>query len=268
MKKLLACSFVVPIFLGAATLHAQNLNKTFQITPFSESRFYGWKEFETDGTQLLSESGIQFGAGIKPKVAFGSSKRWFLEGDFEFYFGTVDYQGFLQDRLGNRTPFNTTVGYVGFQLVSAAGYAIPLSREAELTPTAGFGFEHWSRELDKGGTHGYTEIYNVPLIDLGIKGTFFVGGSVQLIPWFGVQIPVSISEAIDLSRSGLQGPADLSLSPGISPRIRFGADGSFYRFLVSFSFETWTLNKSPEDRGFHQPESTRKILTLKVGYTI
>lgn len=54
MKKLLACSLAVPIFLGVATLYAQNLNKTFQITPYSESRFYGWKEFETDGTQLLS----------------------------------------------------------------------------------------------------------------------------------------------------------------------------------------------------------------------
>ncbi len=260
-------TIVIQVF-GAATLVAQNLNRPFQITPFSESRFFGWKEFDADGSQALSESGALFGFGVEPRVAFGDAKRWFIKGDFEYYFGTVDYSGFLQNQLGQRTPFNTTVGYAGFELVASTGYVFSLSSDFELVPTAGFGFEHWSRELDKGGQFGYTEIYNVPLLEAGIEGAVVLNRNIQLIPWFSVRMPVSISESIDLSQSGLQGPSDLSLSPGISPRIRFGANASIYRVLVSLSYETWTLGRSPEDRGFLQPESTRSLLALKMGYTI
>lgn len=268
MKNIRLYAVAAQIAIGAATVSAQHMNKIFELTPFSEARFYGWKEFGADGSELLSESGTQFGIGVKPKLAFGATKRWFVKGDLALYFGTVDYRGHLFDRLGNLTPFNTTVGYFGFESVSSVGHAIPLSPNAELSHTVGFGVEHWSREIDKGGTHGYTEIYTVPLVDLNIEGTFFLGTNAQLTPWVGMRIPLSISESIDLSKTQLGGPADLSLSPGVSPRYRFGADGSFYRFLVSFSFEAWTLNTSPVDRGYHQPESTRKVLMLKIGYAI
>lgn len=189
-------------------------------------------------------------------------------GYFEYYFGTVDYEGHLQDGQGNLTPFNTIVGYTGFELMSQAGYVFGLARDFELVPSAGFGFERWTRVLDKGGRFGYTEVYNVPMFTVGVEGTFFVGRNVQLAPWFGVRVPFSISESIDLSQSGLRGPADLSLSPGITPRFRFGAKASIYRVLISVSYETWTLTQSNSDRGFHQPESTRKIFSIRAGYTI
>lgn len=268
MKKIRLFGLIAGFLVGAATTSAQNWHQTFQLTPFSETRFFGWKEFSPNGTQLLAESGLQASFGVNPRVAFGSSKRWFVEGNFEYYFGTVDYEGHLQDGQGNLTPFNTIVGYTGFELMSQAGYVFGLARDFELVPSAGFGLERWTRVLDKGGRFGYTEVYNVPMFTVGVEGTFFVGRNVQLAPWFGVRVPFSISESIDLSQSGLRGPADLSLSPGITPRFRFGAKASIYRVLISVSYETWTLTQSNSDRGFHQPESTRKIFSIRAGYTI
>ncbi len=268
MKNILLLAVALRLFTGASHLLAQNLNESFQITPYSEGRLFGWKEYSPNGAQLLAESGLQASFGVHPRVAFGKEKQWFVDGNFEYYFGTVDYDGHLQDRQGNLTPFQTIVDYTGFELTSSAGYVFRVAREFELVPTAGFGYERWTRVLDKGGQFGYTEVYSVPLAGVGIEGTFRLGRNVQLTPWFNIRVPFSISESIDLSQSGLRGPADLSLSPGVSPRIRFGAKASIYRVFVSLSYETWTLTESAADRGFHQPESTRKIFALRAGYTI
>lgn len=256
------------LLLVGTELFAQNLGGTFEITPYSEGRLFGWKEYSPAGTQLLAESGLLASFGVHPRVAFGKSKGWFIDGNFEFYFGTVDYDGHLQDRQGQITPFKTIVGYTGFELMSRAGYVFGVTRIFDLVPAAGFGYERWTRVLDKGGQFGYTEVYSVPSFAVGVEGTLLIGRNIQLSPWFDVRIPVTISESIDLSQSGLRGPADLSLSPGVTPRIRFGAKASIHRVLVSLSFETWTLTESAPDRGFNQPESTRKILALRAGYTI
>lgn len=254
------------LFLLPTLALAQESTQPFQITPYTQFRFFGWKEFGDNGEQLLQESGTLYNFGALPRWSFGS--RFFVETDGSVYFGSVDYDGFIQDAQGQRTPFKTSTVYFGLELAPAAGYAFPLSRQFVLTPTTGFGIEYWNRNLDNGGANGYDEKYTVIYFHGAATGTYNLNSDIQFFSSFGMKIPFSISESIDLASRGQGGPGDVSLSPGVSPRFRFGAGANVYNVMVELSFETWTLVKSNEDRNFHQPESTRKIFGVKLGYRL
>lgn len=245
---------------------AQESAKPFQITPYTQFRFFGWKEFGDNGEQLLQESGTLFSFGAVPRWSLGT--RFFVEADGSLYFGSVDYDGFLQDPQGQQTPFKTTTVYFGLELAPAAGYVFPLSKQFDLTPTAGFGIEYWNRNLDNGGRNGYDEKYTVIYFHGAATGMYNLNRDIQFFSSFGMKIPFSISESIDLASRGQGGPVDVTLSPGVSPRFRFAAGANVYHALIEFSFESWTLVKSNEDRNYFQPESTRKVFGIKLGYTI
>ncbi len=258
----LVCTFIATFAFG------QSNHVPFQVTPYTEFRFFGWKEFGDNGEQLLQESGTLYAFGAVPRWSFGEQRKFFVEADGSVYFGSVDYDGFLQDAQGQRTPFKTSTVYFGLEFASAAGYALPLSRQFALTPTAGFGIEYWNRNLDNGGVNGYDEKYTVIYFHGAATGTYNLSSDIEFFSSFGMKIPFSISESIDLASRGQGGPADVSLSPGVSPRFRFGAGTNVHNVMVELSFETWTLVKSNEDKTFHQPESTRKIFGIKLGYTL
>ena len=257
---------VVCWMIGATTVIAQNINETFQTTFYTDLRVYTWEEFDDNGLQNLSETGSLFGFGVAPKIALDNSKQFFLQGDFTMYFASVGYNGFTFDQQGNQTAYVTNTNYFGLEMMPELGYNFALSKEFDLTPLTGPGFEHWSRGINGGNPPGYTENYSVFLWDITAEGTYKVDKDVKIIPWFGLQFPLSFSESVDLSGDG--GPSDLSLSPGTSPRIRFGVDGSFYRAFASLSYETWSIGKSPPDQNYLQPNSSRKIFMIKAGYTI
>ncbi len=269
-RKFMFKSIITLLLVGwmfAATFAtAQNLNESFQTTFYTDLRVYTWEEFDDNGAQNLSETGSLFGFGVVPKIALNDSKNFFLRGDFTMYFASVGYNGFTFDQLGNQTPFTTNTNYFGFEATPELGYNFALSKEFDLTPVTGPGFEHWSRGINGGNAPGYTENYSVFLWDITAEGTYKVDKDIQFIPWFGLRFPLSFSESVDLSQD--QGPSDISLSPGTSPRIRFGLDGSFYRAFASLSFETWSIGKSPQDQNYLQPNSSRKIFMIKVGYTM
>ncbi len=240
----------------------------FTIEPYTEFRMFGWKEFGDDGSELLKESGTLYSFGAVPRFYFDEKGRIFAQADAMVYFGTVDYNGFLQDNLGNRTPYNTKTAYFGFELATSAAYVLPLSPKFDLTPRAGFGFEYWNRDLDNGGASGYDEKYTVIYFEAAVGGDYKVNKSIQFFSSFGMKIPFSISESIDQASRGQGGPSNISLSPGISPRFRFSAGTMIHNATLEFSYETWTLVKSNQDQGFLQPESTRKIFGIRLGYVL
>jgi hypothetical protein len=246
----------------------QDIHKRFQITPYFAFDGYRWKEFGDTGDELLTESGLLFGLGLRPRVSFGSSMRFFLDAEFEYWFGSVDYAGFTQDQNGVRTPYTTTTVYGGIDFSLKAGYKFPVAKSFDLTPAAGFGYQYWNRNLDNGGIHGYDEQYSVFLLDLGVTGLYQFSRSSQGYLTLLLEMPVSISESIDLASRGQGGPANISLSPGVNPAFQVRLGGSFYRVFVEGFFRTWTLSKSSEDQGYYQPESTQKKFGLRLGYVI
>jgi hypothetical protein len=247
---------------------AQDIHKRFQITPYFALDGYRWKEFGDTGDELLTESGLLFGLGLRPKVSFGSSMRFFLDAEFEYWFGSVDYEGFIQGQNGVRTPYTTTTVYGGIDFSLKAGYKFPVAKSFDLTPAAGFGYQYWNRNLDNGGKNGYDEQYSVFLLDLGVTGLYQFSRPSQGYLTLLLEMPVSISESIDLASRGQGGPANISLSPGTSPAFQIRLGGSFYNVFVEGFFRTWLLTKSNEDQGYHQPESTQKKFGVRLGYVI
>jgi hypothetical protein len=260
--------FLIVLLVSSISALAQNSSAPFQITPHADFKFFGWKEFGDNGDELLKESGLLYSFGVVPRLAFGDARKFFVESEMFVNLGTVDYDGFLQDAQGQQTPFKTKTVYFGFEVDPAAGYVLSLSKQFDLTPTAGFGFEHWKRNLDNGGPNGYDEKYSVFLFQVSVNGKLVLNRDIHLLSGLGIKIPVSISESVDLASRGQGGPSDINLSPGISPRIRIGAGASIYHALIEFSFETWTLTKSSDDKNYHQPESTRKMFGIRLGYEI
>lgn len=252
----------------ASSMFAQPFRPTFEITPYGGLHGYGWKEFDANGQQALKESGPRYQFGVLSRVSFLRDRQLFVDADLRYTTGLVDYDGFLMDQLGNRTPYTTKTGYSGFEATASTGYAFKLASDAYLAPLAGFGFEFWNRDLDNGGPQGYDEKYTVVLATVGTEFVYLVSPSYRMFSMVGMRLPLSISESINLAARGQGGPADINLSPGINPRFIVQAGGTVYSVHVSFFFETWTLSASPADKGFHQPESTRTYFGLNIGYTI
>lgn len=258
------------IALTFSIAHSQNLGSTFQLTPYFNLHGYTWKEFDDNGAEALKESGPKFAFGVVPRYSFLQEKNLYVEMEVQYTFGTVDYQGYKFDlQTGQRTPFTTETGYWNFSLATNVGYIIVLSRTFQLTPVAGFGYEVWNREIAIGDPSGYDELYSVFLGHLGASGTYVAGPRFQLFGGFMLKIPFSMSETIDTFPRGQPQYTNLSLSPGMNPRIAFHIGGSVYRVFAVFDFETWTLSKSPAVQGgLHQPESSRMHFGFKLGYTI
>jgi hypothetical protein len=260
------CMLLPNVFLPPAL--AQSLQHRLEVTPYFDLKGYSWKEFSETGSEDLKESGMLLSLGAIPRFAFTKDLRFFAQGDFQFYFGNVNYDGYVQDNVGNRTPFTTEVGYFGFEIAVSSGYSFPISKGFELAPRGGFGIEYWNRDIGRGQVKaGYVEKYWVVLGDLAVEGRYTLNRDIRLSSTISMRIPVSISESVDLSTASPTLPSDISLSPGKNPRFVFKLGGTFYNTFAELYFITWTLSRSAEDRGFLQPESTRQNYGMRVGYT-
>lgn len=271
MVRKIACSSILTILvqmLIVCPIEAQNLNQKFQIVPFVKFDFYGWKEFADNNDELLKESGMLFGFGAKPRLSFFKQNDFYAESDFQIFFGKVDYDGFLQNVYGQTSPYKSLTADFELELSAYAAYIFSLSKKFQLTPKAGYGFEYWHRDLDNGGKNGYDEKYTTFLGNIGVEGTYLLNRDIQFFSLLWLKVPLSLSESSDLASRGQGGPSDISLSPGKNPRIVFEVGSSVYRFFGTMFFETWTLSKSNVDKGFHQPESTRKLFGFRLGYGI
>jgi hypothetical protein len=263
------CLFVALFISASASVFAQNFDATFQITPYFALHGYTWKEFDDNGSEALKESGPRFSFGVLPRFSFLRQKNLFAEMDLQYTFGTVDYEGFTFDlQTGQRTPYTTQTAYSNFEMTTSAGYIVELSKMFQLTPVAGFAYEVWNRDIANGGPLGYDEKYSVFLGHIGVSGTYIVNNRFQFFAGFILKFPFSISETIDRFPRVQSQKFNVNISPGSNPRFAVQVGGSVYRVFAVFDFETWTLSRSPESQGLHQPESKRTHFGIKLGYTI
>jgi len=241
-----------------------DVNPTFELTPRVDWRFFTWTEVGPNGANNLTESGSLFVFGLDPRIAFGPKKRFFVEADTSFYLGKVDYDGAQL----NGVPVKSNTGYFGLDLAPTAGYVFSLGPHFQLTPTAGFGFEYWNRDVGDGDPRGYNEQYTVYRIQTGLRGTYLLNRDFRFYSTLQLKIPVSISESVRVGARGVGPAVDVNISPGISPAILVEG-GTNIRGIVNVAlyFETWTLTKSNLDKGFFQPDSTRKLFGIRVGHS-
>jgi hypothetical protein len=247
-------------------LLAEDVNRPVQLRVYSDLRSHQWEEFTANGSRLLKESGLLNGLGFALRFSLGKERRFFIEPEIGGYIGKVDLDGFLQDNLGNRTPYTTKTGYRGLEVSASVGYVFSVTGEFQLTLMSGTGFEYWNRDIDDGGRFGYDEKYTVFSQSIALKPIVALSRAVILFVGVTVDLPFSISESVDLASRGQGGPSDISLSPGVEPRFQVEGGVRIYSIAATMYFKTWTLSESPQDRQVYQPESTRRVLGFRIAY--
>jgi len=135
-----ACAVFAVLIIGANDANAGEVD----LYLFGES--FTWKEFETDGTQLLKESGPLFGIGYayRGRIALGEEDYYDLDDTgggasltlsprIELFGGKVDYTGQACDLTGTCTPSLSETGHAGgkiefdWVLPTAARYGLSCS---------------------------------------------------------------------------------------------------------------------------------------------
>ncbi|MBL1213426.1 MAG: hypothetical protein HND52_08715 [Ignavibacteriae bacterium] len=270
MLKFLISSLALFIIFDSASsqeVFAQRSKSQFSISPFIKLNSYGWSEFGDSGNELLSESGFIFSFGSSADYYFTKKKNLFINSELHIYLGKVDYDGFLFDpQTGQQQPYKNKTGYFGLELSANTGMKIKTSKTFYFTPIGGLGIEFWTRDLDDGGQYGYDEDYTAILFNLGLRGDYSAAKNLILFSMIMLKVPISLSEYVDASSRGLAAPVDVNLNPGKSPRIHIEVGTKVSGAVFTAFFETWTLHKSPPDKTFHQPESTRTWFGVKAAY--
>jgi hypothetical protein len=264
MRISIVCFFTI-LLVSLAT--AQSFRETFYITPYGIIQSFKWEEFDSHGRSALKETGPMFSFGLLSRFSIPRHKNLFTELDLRYSFSIVNYDGYIVDRQGIRSPYKTVTGYSHSEGTWRIGYSFRLINELELVPSVGYCIEYWDRDLDDGGRNGYNESYSVSVAEVGMRLVYHVSSDLQVFAAGHYGFPLSLSETVEFASRGHQLPA-LNLLPGVEPRYQIQAGTSLYRVLAMIYVETWNLLQSEVDKGFYQPHSTRTHWGLKLGYTI
>src|SRR3989339_608392 len=81
------------------------------------------------------------------------------------------------------------------------------------------------------------------------------------------EYPLLITESIDLASRGQGGPADINLEPQSNIGLNIELGATTYGAFLSFYLDYLLFSKSAFDQGYHQPESDRTVVGMKLGYT-
>src|SRR5258706_8874040 len=169
--------------------------------------YYYWEEIR-DGVKWLDESGFRYGLELsyKQPVEHG----WLGAGRAKIYYGSVDYNGGIQDLTGNIiAPLKSKTDYYGGLIEGRYGYRFNPVPSQFLDVMAGLGFEGWLRRLRD--QSGYDEYWFPIYLKAGLElapsqETGWIGA-------LGLKLPVYTSEVVDQSRLGLP---TVTLHPGIN----------------------------------------------------
>ena len=267
MNHLTAIIFIALLGLELPVSLNGQINHSFRITLNTGLKFYNWSEYDKNSTQNLDESGTLFLVGLSATYNFITGSNIYTKSDIYFYTGSVDYDGYLQNDYGTNTPYKTETGYKGVELLLNFGYNFNITHNFILAPELGFEYEYWNRDLGKGDKHGYKETYNVVFMDFGFNGNLRVVPKVLIFMKFLGEIPLSISESVDLSPWEGSGSSVIDLTPGSNVGINFESGVIAYNISLSLYIDYLLFSPSKLNRNIFQPESDRSIFGVKLGYT-
>lgn len=259
---------LIGLFIFHKTAYSQNDRIHLEVTPYFELKNFDWNEKQENGESFVQENGYLYAIGISHALYFLKNREASLTAGANYWFGKSDYDGLLLEPGGVRTPYQTQTAYSGFEGMLHAGYHAFVSRKTSIRPFFGFKFEYWQRNLDDGGSFGYTENYKAFFGDAGIKVSHSLSEHTKLFGSGMISKPFTASLSIPtVYQEGFEtNEINLTLPNNLSYKISAGI--SLHRFLVEFYYETWNLGKSTTDFGFFLPDATRSQKGFKIGYRI
>jgi len=268
MKSLLKTAVLFFLLLGVTSNLSigQTNNQLFEITPQIGLKYFYWGEYNDESVLALEEFGLLYFGGLNIKTKFSNSFDLYVRGNFEFYLGLLNYNGYLQDAAGNTDPFESETGYLGLEFLLHFGYDFRLSRCLTFAPEFGLGYENWERDIDNGGQYGYDELWEFPLFNFGCNFIIRLSHSSKIYFKIIGKSPLTISESVDLESRGQGGSDDISLEPGTNIGINLELGAVISGAYFSFYFDYIPFSKSALDQNYHQPESERSLAGLKLGY--
>ena len=223
-----------------------------------------WEEFRSDGSELLDETGFRHVLALNSQTPL--NQHWLSDLRAHVTFGTVAYDGWYQDQYGNllgKAQIDTE--YTGYGLETGFSF-IPTGGEGDKEGAGvrlALGLDTWERDLQ--GPGGYTEEY---LVTYGrVAGVYSV-----LSNWrteFGVKLPISTWESVDLSAYGYADKIKLKPKGKPSLYLKF-----FYpvssRFGLNLTYDGYRFGKSDPDpaTGYYQPKSNMDTYGLAISLLI
>ena len=248
------------------------------------------KEFDSNGVRLLSETGNRYVTTAfldnGDKYQLDAALLYHLEASA--YWGQVDYDGKSQsvDPTQSNLPLISQTDYQGGRAEALLGYRFrPFSNPRTIEILGGLGVDGWSRSIHSATTANGTLVSGIEETYTAYYGKIALGLS-DLYPssWhshlqFGIKMPFSISEDINLSKVGYD--SDLTVSPGnsysgfvnllLEPQPKDNKTGNLvisvyydgFRFDPSKA-KTATRNGSSDQ--VWQPETHIDIFGLQIGY--
>ncbi len=224
-----------------------------QLTLAAAPEYFYWEE-DVNGSKLLDETGfrIEVELSYKPRREAG----WIWAARGKVYYGSVDYNGFLELPGGELQPLKSTTDYYGGLLEARYGYRWPLGQEHFLDLMAGPGDELWLRRL--GGPGGYDEVW-LPLYfkagaDLSPRETGWIGA-------LGLKVPFYTAQWANTTPSTTLHPGPM-VSAYAEAGYKFGP-----HFSLSAFFDSYWFTESSVSSGFFQPESKTYQVGAKLGWT-
>lgn len=248
------------------------------------------KEIDSSGVRLLSETGNRYvttafldnGDKYQPETPL----IYHLEASA--YWGQVDYDGKSQsiDATQSNLPLMSQTDYRGGRAEALVGYGFsPFTNPRAIEVLGGLGVDSWNRSIHNATTangtlvSGIEETYTAYYgkVALGLRDLISVSWHSHL--QFGIKMPFSISEDINLSQVGYDN--DLTISPGnrysgfvsllLEPQAEDKKPGNLVInvYYDGFRFDpskpkTATRNGSSDQ--VWQPETHIDVFGLQIGY--
>lgn len=252
------------LLLAGVELLADQSEKTVNGRVYGHLENFIWREYLM-GREVVRDSGPVYGLGANVSIAPYHLLR--IEADSEFYFGNLDYDGFIQSMAG-AIPHRSKSQYLGLKASGDLALKFDLRGGFYLKPYLGIGANGWQRKLDNAGgrVFGYDERW---LTVYGLAGLGAGAPAGRALEFFGkaeLQLPVFNAEQVDLSNLG--GPANIYLKPGRQASLNLEAGVNVFFVSLSFFYETLRFSASDPDNkyaAFFQPKSNADLYGLKLG---
>lgn len=258
---------IIILAVSINSIFAQTNCKLFNITPYFGARYFYWGEYNNYKKQNLEEYGTIFLGGINSKTKFSQSIDLFAYTDFLFYYGLVNYNGYLMLNTGGTESYQSETDYWGLVFLLNMGYNFRLGRHFILSPELGVEYECWNRDVDNGGNYGYDEFWEIFFFDFGCNFVLPITTMSKIFLKILGKYPLIISESVNLASRGRDGLSDINLEPGSNIGLNLELGAKIYGFFLSIQIDYLLFSSSTFDHGFNQPRSDRSLTGLRLGYT-
>lgn len=261
--KNIALILMLGVQLSAARLFAAEAKSMLDARVYGHVENFNWKEYLL-GQEIVRDSGPLYGIGADLNISPPMMLMFEVNG--EFYFGNLDYDGFIQHAYGLE-PYRGKTQYLGIKGSGDVAMILDVTGHFYLKPYLGLGVNAWQRRLDNSGrrVYGYDESWLTLFPFAGLGAGLPINRKVEVFGKAELRLAAYNIEKVDLSNLG--GPSGVYLSPGRQPSF-YAETGVNVAFVsLSLFYETLRFGESDIDRAtdMFQPESNADMYGVKLG---